>query len=133
MVPDPGPIIQATLAPVFLVSGAGIFLNFLQSRLFRINDRIRAIQAGADDTHKAVLKQRARLLRDAILMQVLVIAFIVVTALLLMAGVAFPGHDALTYAVLAAFSLALLCFAASLGFTVKDTFLSVRFVERDTR
>jgi hypothetical protein len=47
-------VIQATLAPSFLISGTSIFLNFTQTRLFRVVDRIRAVGAGAtNDTPNA--------------------------------------------------------------------------------
>jgi hypothetical protein len=132
---EPTEIIQATLAPIFLVSGAAIFLNFTQARLFRVVDRLRAIgpalaKEEAPGERKELLAQRARnirravILRNAILFGVLVIGLTVVTTLLLLAPSAFPGWDTGQGPVLS-FAGALVSFAVALVLVTLDAFLSV--------
>ena len=136
MAVDPVPLIQATLAPIFLVSGAAIFLNFTQARLFRVIDRLRAIgaelakDADAQPLRATLLQQRARhirralILRNAILLGVLVIAFTVVTTLLLLAAGAWPGGEAGLWPIYT-FGASLMSFAAALALVTVDAFLSV--------
>lgn len=119
---DPVTVIQATLAPIFLVSGAAIFLNFTQARLFRVVDRIRAT-----DVHRDRNLRRAILLRNAILLGVLVIGFTVATTLLLLAPNLIPGSDPGNWAIYA-FAAALLCFAVALALVSADAMLSVAAV-----
>jgi hypothetical protein len=67
-------VIQLAVAPVFLLTGVGAILNALTSRLARIVDRARALEAqlasSADDPYiheeLAVLSRRARLVNWAI-------------------------------------------------------------------
>lgn len=136
-------IIQATLAPIFLVSGAAIFLNFTQARLFRVVDRLRAIGAelrGSPpaDARGELLWQRGRhlaravLLRNAILFGVLVIALTVATTLLLLLPNAFAGVDPGRWPIVA-FAAALACFAAALALVVTDAFMSVASARRAAR
>lgn len=70
---DPVTLIQATLAPIFLVNGAAIFLNFTQARLFRVIDRLRALGkelAGApEDERQVLLRERARGVRRALILR----------------------------------------------------------------
>jgi hypothetical protein len=130
-------VIQATLAPIFLVSGAAIFLNFTQARLFRVVDRLRAIgvdlhKDAEDDRREVLLVQRtmhlrrAVILRNAILFGVLVIAFTVVTTLLLLATVEGPVP-------IAFFAAALVSFAVALTLVTGDAFLSVASVRLAAR
>lgn len=122
--------IQATLAPAFLISGASIFLNFTQTRLFRVVDRIRAISNGAPpDMPRQLLEQRAKLLRNSIALGVLTVALTVFTAILLMAGemLARPRLlDAAPYI----FGLAMITLFVALCFVMYDTILSVRSITR---
>jgi hypothetical protein len=57
-------LIQLAVAPVFLLSGVGVTLNVLTSRLARIIDRARAIEAELAAAHATpqVLHARLRLL-----------------------------------------------------------------------
>ncbi|HVL47697.1 MAG TPA: DUF2721 domain-containing protein [Candidatus Thermoplasmatota archaeon] len=135
---DPASLIQATLAPVFLISGTAVFLNFSQARLFRVTDRLRQLRVeasvpGADPGwHRAQVAlyiRRGRIMRNAIVFGVLAVAFTVVTALLLL-GSSLVSAPVDVYAPYA-FALALLSFAAALVFVVDDTILSVRNVERE--
>ncbi|HEX9815711.1 MAG TPA: DUF2721 domain-containing protein [Candidatus Thermoplasmatota archaeon] len=124
--------ITATLAPAFLISGASIFLNFTQTRLFRVVDRIRAITGGAPaDMPRELLERRAKLLRNSIALGVLTVALTVFTAILLMAGemLARPRLlDAAPYV----FGLAMIALFAALCIVMYDTILSVRSITRPT-
>lgn len=124
---DPVQVIQATLAPAFLITGAGIFLNFAQTRLFRVVDRARASEESGEA--RAALLRRARVMRNAIALGVLSIAFTVMTAILLMASQLVPGGAVGGLAPLA-FAIAMLALFAALCFVLWDTVLSVRSVVR---
>jgi sterol desaturase/sphingolipid hydroxylase (fatty acid hydroxylase superfamily) len=132
---DPVTLIQATLAPIFLVNGAAIFLNFTQARLFRVIDRLRALakeaREGTDEAARAVLLRdrdrhvrRALILRNAILFGVLVIALTVVTTLLLLSGGVDPALAAGPWPVVT-FAAALVAFFVALVLVTTDAFLSV--------
>jgi uncharacterized Tic20 family protein len=128
------PIIQATLAPIFLVSGGAIFLNFTQARLFRVIDRLRQIGKDLETARPGIepdlLWQRDRhlrravILRNAILFGVLVIAFTVLTALLLLAG-DLLADASVGRAPLVTLALAMVAFSAALALVTVDAFLSV--------
>lgn len=121
-------VIQATLAPSFLISGTSIFLNFTQTRLFRVVDRIRAVAAGAaSDAPNSRLQTRLKLLRNAIAVGVLTVALTVMAAILVMASVMF-ARPAVGDAAPWVFALAMLAFFAALVFVLYDTILSVRSV-----
>ena len=130
---DPVALIQATLAPIFLVNGAAIFLNFTQARLFRVVDRLRSIDkelvASEGEARAAALATRRRqvrravLLRNAILMGVLVIACTVLTTLLILLPAEF-GFVGVGWPIVT-FTAALLCFMAALTLVTVDAFLSV--------
>ncbi len=135
MATDPVAIIQATLAPIFLVSGAAIFLNFTQARLFRVVDRLRAIgpalvKEESPEERRDLLQQRVRnlrraiILRNAVLFGVLVIALTVVTTLLLLAPSVIPGYVP-GAAPIIAFASGLFSFSVALVLVSMDAFLSV--------
>lgn len=131
---EPVVVITATLAPIFLVNGAAIFLNFTQARLFRVIDRLRALEkelkAASAAESEGIARERRRtirravILRNAILFGVLVIAMTVLTTLLLLwaglhEGVA-PGPGPIY-----AFGGALIAFGVALALVTTDAFLSV--------
>lgn len=131
-------IIQSTLAPIFLVSGAAIFLNFTQARLFRVVDRLRAIggalAADTRDRRPELLRSRALhlrrllILRNAILFGVLVIGLTVATTLLILftdLGSFDPGRSPII-----TFAAGLVCFAVALSLVTADAFLSVANARR---
>ena len=130
---DPVALIQATLAPIFLVNGAAIFLNFTQARLFRVVDRLRALGRERDAAEGAArgpleldVKRHARravILRNAILMGVLVIALTVLTTLLIL----LPAELGVVGArwPIVALTAALLSFMAALTLVTVDAFMSV--------
>jgi hypothetical protein len=127
---DPVAVIEATLSPAFLITGASIFLNFTQARLFRVVDRARAAaEEQGEGEEPAALRRRARLLRNAIALGVLTVALTVVTALLLMAG-ALSGVEGVSSAAPVAFAGGMLALFAALCFALWDTVLSVRTVTR---
>jgi hypothetical protein len=131
-VPDSVAVIQATLAPAFLISGTGIILNFTQTRLFRVVDRARAAARGeavAPDLPHGLLLHRARILRNAIALGVLAVGFTVVAAILVMASELF-GLDRLAGAAPYSLALAMLALLGCLGLVLWDTVLSVRSVAR---
>lgn len=143
-VTDPVPVIEATLAPMFLVSGASIFLNFLQARLFRVSDRMRALidhvstmhpndpRRAPERAHILALAKRQRLIRNALVLGVVAVALTALTAMLLIApfvlGVAIPAAAAVV-----CFSLALFAFGLALVIGLTDAVTSVRMVELEVQ
>jgi hypothetical protein len=134
-------LIQATLAPIFLVNGAAIFLNFTQARLFRVVDRLRGLakelpvavgeaRARIEDERRRHVR-RAILLRNAILFGILVIACTVLTTMLILLPSELGGEGG--RAPIYASTAALLCFAVALALVVSDAFLSVAAVRHLVR
>lgn len=123
-------IIQATLAPAFLMTGGGIFLNFVQARLFRVNDRIRNVACLAEaerlrHRHEIrLLLRRGRLLRNAIVFGVGGLAFVVLTMVALLASVLLAGLPSTVIVV--TFAVALASFTVAFVVMAVDTVLSFR-------
>ena len=72
-IPDISHVIQLAVAPVFLLSGVGVTTGMLTSRLARIVDRARALEAWPHDPSDtrtpadlAALSQRAQLINRAL-------------------------------------------------------------------
>ncbi|HET6399395.1 MAG TPA: DUF2721 domain-containing protein [Candidatus Thermoplasmatota archaeon] len=122
-------VIEATLAPAFLISGASVFLNFAQNRLFRVMDRARDPAAAREAGGRPRLLGRARLLRNAIALGVLTVAFTVASAILVMAGQMFHAPSA-DHVAPYTFALALLSLFCALLLVLADTVVSVAMVER---
>lgn len=129
-VPPAVEVIEATLAPAFLISGTSVFLNFAQNRLFRAMDRVRAARDPAHPEHgeRPKLLRRARLLRNAIALGVLTVGFTVTAAILVMAGELFAA-DHLIGAAPYLFAIALVTLFAALLCVFADTVISVASVE----
>jgi hypothetical protein len=121
-------VIQATLAPAFMISGTSVFLNFAQNRLFRVMDRTRSAAASEEAGGRERLLRRAHILRNAIALGVFTVGLTIASAILVMASELFAA-DRLAGAAPYAFALALLSFFAALLFVFADTVLSVRSVE----
>ncbi|HUR64510.1 MAG TPA: DUF2721 domain-containing protein [Candidatus Thermoplasmatota archaeon] len=121
-------VIQATLAPAFMISGTSVFLNFAQNRLFRVMDRTRSAAASDEAGGRERLLRRAHILRNAIALGVLTVGLTIASAILVMASELFAA-DRLAGAAPYTFALALLSFFAALLFVFADTVLSVRSVE----
>lgn len=124
-------VIQATLAPAFMISGTSVFLNFAQNRLFRVTDRVRSRDAQVHDEAGGLarLLRRARILRNAIALGVLTVGLTIASAILVMASELF-GQGRLANAAPYTFALALLAFFAALLLVFADTVISVANVER---
>lgn len=123
-------VIQATLAPAFLLSGTSVFLNFAQNRLFRVMDRARA-SLGPDhpeSSSRPRLIRRAHLLRNGIALGVLTVGFTVASAILVMASELFHRGN-LAQVAPYTFALALLSLFVALLFVFADTLASVKLVE----
>jgi hypothetical protein len=125
-------VIQATLAPAFLLSGTSVFLNFAQNRLFRVMDRARANQGPdhSESSSRPRLIRRAHLLRNGIALGVLTVGFTVASAILVMASELF-GAARLAEMAPYTFAIALLSLFVALLFVFADTLASVQLVERD--
>jgi hypothetical protein len=130
-VPPAVEVIEATLAPAFLISGTSVFLNFAQNRLFRAMDRVRAARDAANPDHgqRPLLLRRARLLRNAIALGVLTVGLTVTAAILVMAGELF-ADTALIEVAPYSFALALTTLFLALCCVFADTVLSVASVEK---
>ena len=132
MVLSAAEVVQATLAPAFLISGTSVFLNFSQQRLFRVVDRVRAVAKteGHDPEEVVKLRRRARILRNGIALGVLTVAFTVFTAILVMAT-EFTPSEAVAVAAPVCLAFALLSLLAALGCIFADTVISVASVEKE--
>jgi len=126
------PVIQAAVAPVFLLAGVATTLNVLATRIARIIDRARLMEdrlhtaaAGhADELHERlrVLSRRATLINRAIALCVLcgLLVSLVVAALFVSALL---GID-LALPIAIAFVVALLSFAAALLHFLREVFIA---------
>lgn len=126
--PEAIAVIQATLAPAFLMTGGGIFLNFIQARLFRVNDHLRRLAADgrADRTREltTLALHRGRILRNAIALGVVGLAFIALTMLALLAGVLLGSGPA--WLVVVPFGVGLASLTLGLVVGAYDAVLSFR-------
>lgn len=115
-------LIQLALGPVFLISGVGVTLNVLTSRLARIVDRARNIEAQLETTtDEARLRQhnesldvaarRTRLINAAITLTTLSALFTAIVVVMLFSS-AFTTIDFST-AIAALFVTSMLCLAAA--------------------
>jgi hypothetical protein len=127
-----GQVIQAAVAPVFLLAGVGTTLNVLATRIGRIIDRARAMEERlptVNETDAAVLhgrlrglSRRATLINRAIGLSVtcgllvsLVVAALFVSAMLQI-DLAMP--------IAIVFVIALLCLAAALIYFLREVFIA---------
>jgi hypothetical protein len=130
---DVGHVIQLAIAPVFLLTAVGTFLNVLASRLGRAVDRRRVLVARLAELDAATresanaelgfLERRGRLIYTAI-------ALAVFCALLICLLIAAAFLDALVRLDLATaiavfFMLAMLALIGSLGCFLREIFLGV--------
>jgi hypothetical protein len=127
-------VIQAAVAPVFLLAGVGATLNVLASRIGRIIDRARIME---DRLHTAtpdisrelharlrVLSRRATLINRAIALCVLcgLLVSLVVAALFVSASLRID----LAMPIAVAFVIALLSLAAALLYFLREVFIATR-------
>lgn len=115
-------LIQLAIGPVFLISGVGVTLNVLTSRLARVVDRARNIETQLESTtdevrahqHKKsldVAARRTRLINAAITLATLSALFTAIVVVMLFSS-AFTIVD-FSVAIAALFVTAMLCLAAS--------------------
>lgn len=132
--PPAADVIQATLAPAFLISATSVFLNFAQNRLFRVVDRVRGASPGPSDNEQGRLRllRRARILRNGIAFGVLTVGLTISAAILVMAS-QLSGNAGLDRAAPYTFAVALVSLFAALLFVFADTMLSVSSVENRTK
>ena len=126
------PVIQAAVAPVFLLAGVATTLNVLASRIARIIDRARVMEDRlhtataevADDLHARLrlLSRRATLVNRAIALCVLcgLLVSLVVAALFVSALL----NIDLALPIALAFVIALLSFAAALLHFLREVFIA---------
>lgn len=125
-------VIQAAVAPVFLLAGVGATLNVLASRIGRIIDRARMMEdrlhtATPEIAHELharlrVLSRRATLINRAIALCVLcgLLVSLVVAALFVSASLRID----LAMPIAVAFVIALLSLAAALLLFLREVFLA---------
>jgi hypothetical protein len=125
-------VIQAAVAPVFLLAGVGATLNVLASRIGRIIDRARIMEDRlpsatpdiARDLHSRlrVLSRRATLINRAIALSVLcgLLVSLVVAALFVSASLRID----LAAPIAVAFVIALLSLAAALLLFLREVFIA---------
>jgi uncharacterized protein DUF2721 len=120
---DVAHLIQVSLTPIFLISAIGVTLNVLTSRLARIVDRARSMEAelcspdylpGGRDLHAAlvVMARRARYMNAAITLITISALFIALVVVMLFVN-AFAHWD-LSAFIAIMFILSMLAFAAAL-------------------
>jgi uncharacterized protein DUF2721 len=126
------PVIQAAVAPVFLLAGVATTLNVLASRIARIIDRARVMEDRlqtatdevANDLHARLrlLSRRATLVNRAIALCVLcgLLVSLVVAALFVSALL----NIDLALPIALAFVIALLSFAAALLHFLREVFIA---------
>jgi hypothetical protein len=127
-----GEVVRTAVAPVFLLSGVGVTLTMLTSRLARVVDRARALEQKESKTHESdmhvlggalrTLEQRARLLGRAIALCTIcaLLVSMVVVALFLGAFVRF--HVSLIIATL--FIVAMFSFIGGLLMFLREVFVA---------
>jgi hypothetical protein len=120
---DVAHLIQVALTPIFLISAIGVTLNVLTSRLSRIVDRARSMEAAVcrpdylpdgRDLHAAlaVLARRARYINAAITLIILSALFIALVVVMLFVN-AF-GHWNFSAFIAILFILSMLALASAL-------------------
>lgn len=128
-------VIQATLAPAFLMTGGGIFLNFTQARLFRVNDHLRklALEGRAEQGALVTLAlRRGRVLRNSIVFGVTGLGLVALTMLTLLMDVLIPWSFP-AIGVVIPFGAGVASLTTGLFLGAYDTFLSFRVIDLEFR
>jgi len=131
-VPEIAAVIQLSVAPVFLLAGVGAIVNAMSTRLSRVIDRARTLEADLEtgDERRAArirdellaLSRRARLIGLGVALSVL--CALLVTLLLIAAFIdAFLAAD-LFYALATIFVAALVAFSASLVVFLREVLIA---------
>lgn len=129
-----GDVVRLAVAPVFLLSGVGVLLTMLTSRLARVVDRARGLEHGESGTLDAELQelhrmlltlaQRARLLGYAIALCTICALLVSMVVVLLFLGSLFNLNLSLVIAVL--FIIAMLGIIGGLLFFLREVFVATR-------
>jgi hypothetical protein len=137
---DIASVIRLAVAPVFLLTANGTLIATLNTRLGRVVDRSRSLEAqieGRPDhverlrAELKVLAIRIRLAQAAIALAVLATLFVCLLISCAFIG-AFVSTD-LTTAIGVMFVIAMLCLIGSLLVFLREIFLAVKFAERRIR
>lgn len=117
-------VIQLSVAPVFLLAGIGALLNVLTSRLARIIDRSRQLEArtpvtahisdDARDAERVTLKYRARYISQAIALCTLSLLLVCTVVTALFVGAVLAVHLSGLIAALFVVCMVSLIFALTL-------------------
>jgi len=128
--------IQLALAPVFLLAGIGTFLNVCVSRLSRIIDRARDVEARVLTTRGKehdrmvseirVLDRRMSVVNSAIFLSVASACAVCLVVILLFAGNLFDAHLGTPIAIL--FSLAMLLQAGAFATFIQEIRLASQII-----
>jgi hypothetical protein len=129
-----GDVVRLAVAPVFLLSGVGVTLTLLASRLARVVDRARALELGESSTHESELGElggrlstlalRARLLGRAIALCTICALLVSMVVVALFLGALFDFRLSLTIAIL--FIVAMLSFIGGLSLFLREVFVATR-------
>ncbi len=128
--------IQLSLAPVFLLTGIGAFLNVCVGRLARIIDRARSVEEKVLNTRGKehdrmvaeirVLDRRMSVVNSAIFLSVASACAVCMVVILLFAGNLFDAH--LGTAVAIFFSLSMVLQAAAFATFIQEIRLASRII-----
>ena len=129
-----GDVVRIAVAPVFLLSGVGITLTLMTSRLARVVDRARALEQAESSTHESelgelnhrleTLELRSRLLGAAIALCTvcaLLVSLVVVTLFL---GALLDFRLGLVIAIL--FLVAMLSFIGALALFLREILFATK-------
>ena len=128
-----GEVIRLAVAPVFLLSGVGVTLTLLTSRLARVIDRARALEgdsAASGDQHADLegrlltLSLRARLLGRAIALCTICALLVSMVVVTLFLGALFNIPVSLVIA--AEFIVAMFSFIGGLIYFLREVFIATR-------
>ena len=126
-------VIQASLAPVFVLTAVATMLNVLTNRLARIIDRARSIEAQLDTLETGVtaahgdlvtLHTRARLVNLSITLCVVAALLVCLLIVGLFAGAMLEVHT--TMGVAWAFILAMLALSVALVSFLREVFIATK-------
>ena len=131
-IPDIAHVVQTAVAPVFLLSGVGVTLTVLTSRLARIIDRARLLESrlaaappaegGTLRAALATLSRRAQLINQALTLSTACAILVCVVIAALFVG-AFFRID-LSVAIALLFVLAMVAFIGGLVNFLREIFLA---------
>lgn len=129
-----GDAVRAAVAPVFLLSGVGVTLTLLTSRLARVVDRARALEkeeaktADYEELNRSVsaLATRARLLGRAIALCTITALLVSMVVVMLFLGAFVRFNLSAVVAVL--FIVAMFSFIGGLLYFLREVFVATRTI-----